>query len=405
MQLTPTTIRTLAPPAGKDDHIEWDDQCPGFGIRLRSSGSRTWVFQYTLGGGKQRRMSLGVVSAVPIAEARKIAEKLYAQVKLGQDPAGKRAEARLKSAETFEAVTARFLNRQRTRLRPRSYPDVERHLLKHSKVLHGLQLAQVSKRDIATVLAAVEKNSGGTTRNRVRTSLMTFFTWCCREGLLEANPAINTNKAAEAPRDRTLSPEELRLVWTHAGDDQYGAIIKLLALTGARADEIASLRWSEVRGDTLVLPADRVKNKRGHEIFLPAIARALLEAQPRRTNAAGVLRDLVFGQGEGGFSGWSKSKVQLDARITEATGKPLPAWVPHDLRRSFSTHANELGLAPPHIIEACLGHISGFRPGIQRHYNLAQYRNEKRALSERWADQLLAWVEGRDTNVVPLRQA
>jgi integrase len=404
MQLTATTIRSLAPPAGKLDHIEWDDQCPGFGIRVRASGSRTFVFQYAVGG-KQRRMSLGVVSAVPIGTARKTAEELYARVKLGEDPAGQRAEARIKSAETFAAVAARFLNRQRTRLRPRSYPDVERHLLKHSKVLHGLQLAQISKRDVATVLAAVEKNSGGTTRNRVRTSLMTFFTWCCREGLLETNPAINTNKASETPRSRTLSPEELRLVWTHAGEDQYGAIIRLLALTGARANEIAALRWSELHGDTIVLPADRVKNKRGHEIPLTAVARQIIEAQPRRTNAAGVLRDLVFGQGEGEFAGWSKSKARLDARIAAAAGKPLPAWVPHDLRRSLATHANELGLAPPHIIEACLGHISGFRPGIQRHYNLAQYRNEKRALAERWANQLLAWVEGREPNVVTLRQA
>src|SRR5262245_31924570 len=108
MQLTAATIRSLTPPAGKQDHIEWDDLCPGFGLRLRASGSRTFVFQYAVGG-KQRRMSLGVVSAVPVGVARKAAEELYAKVKLGQDPAGERAEARIKSEETFEAVAARFL--------------------------------------------------------------------------------------------------------------------------------------------------------------------------------------------------------------------------------------------------------------------------------------------------------
>src|SRR5262249_60126724 len=296
-QLTATTIRSLTPPAGKQDHIEWDDLCPGFGVRLRASGSRTFVFQYAVGR-KQRRMSLGAVSAVPVGVARKTAEQLYARTKLGQDPAGERAEARIKTAETFEAVVTRFLNRQRTRLRPRSYPDVERHLLKHSKVLHGLQLAKITQRDVATVLAAVAENSGLTTSNRVRTSLSTYFTWCCREGLIPANPAINTNKAAETARSRTLSPEELRLIWMHAGDDHYGAILRLLALTGARANEIASLAWSEVHGDTVVLAADRVKNKRGHEIFLTAIARQIIEAQPRRVNAAGLPRDLIFGQGE-----------------------------------------------------------------------------------------------------------
>src|SRR5262249_20590240 len=114
-------------------------------------------------------------------------------------------------------------------------------------------------------------------------------------------------------------------------------------------------------------------------------------------------RDLIFGHGLGAFSGWSKAKQKVDARIAEATGKPLPAWVPHDLRRSFATHANELGLAPPHVIEACLGHISGFRPGIQRRYNFSQYRAEKRALIDKWADRLLSWVNGYDSNIVPLR--
>jgi integrase len=179
----------------------------------------------------------------------------------------------------------------------------------------------------------------------------------------------------------------------------------LLALLGARANEIAALRWSEVCGDTIVLAADRVKNKRGHEIPLTAVARQIIEAQPRRTNAAGVPRDLIFGQGEGGFTGWSKSKARLDTRVAEATGKPLPQWTPHDLRRSFSTHANELGLAPPHIVEAALGHISGFRPGIQKHYNLAQYRAEKAKLLQRWSECLLNWVEGRESNIVTLRQA
>jgi integrase len=404
MRLTASTIRTLTLPRGKKDHIVWDDLVPGLGVRLREAGSAGYVFQYAIGK-KQRRMSLGALTAVPIGAVRKTAEELYARVKLGQDPAGQRAVAKVRSAETFEAGATRFLARQRERLRPRSYPDVERHLLKHSKPLHGLQLGAITRRDIATIIAAVAENSGRTTGNRVRTSLSTFFAWSIREGLIESNPVTHTNKASEKPRSRTLSREELRLIWTHAGNDHYGSIIRLLALTGARANEIAALGWSETRDDGwIVLPPDRVKNKIGHEIPLTAAARDIIERQPRRTDADGSPRDLIFGNGAGAFSGWTKAKEKLDTRITEATGKPLPHWVPHDLRRSFSTHANEFALAPPHVIEACLGHVSGFRPGIQRHYNLAQYRNEKRALIERWTNLLLSWVEGQDSNVVTLQR-
>jgi len=71
---------------------------------------------------------------------------------------------------------------------------------------------------------------------------------------------------------------------------------------------------------------------------------------------------------------------------------------------AFSTHANELGLALPHVIEACLGHISGFRAGVAGTYNLARYRSETRIAWQRWAECLLSWIEGRECNVVTLQR-
>ena len=400
MRLTVKSTVGLKLPPGKQDHIEWDDDIAGFGIRLREGGARSWIFQYRVGS-KQRRMGLGSVSAVDLATAREIAKGLYARTRLGEDPASSKADAKIKSAETFEAIVRRFLAYQRARLRPRTYPDVERHLLKHSKALHGLQLAAIVRRDVATVIAAVAENCGDPSSNRVRASLSSFFRWAMGEGLVDQNPVVGTNKREEKKRTRVLAPDELRLVWVHAGDDRFGSILKLLALTGARADEIAALHWSEVHGDLIVLPPERVKGNRTQEIPLAAAAREIIEAQPKRTNADGTARDLIFGGGQGGFSGWSNSKAKLEERIKAATGKSLPHWTPHDLRRSFSTHANELGILP-HIVETCLGHVSGFRSGVASVYNLALYRSEKRAALERWADCLLAWVEGRESNVITL---
>ena len=121
---------------------------------------------------------------------------------LGQDPAGESAGAKFKSGETFGAIAQRYLARQRTRLRPRSYSEIERHLLKHSRALHGLQLEKITRRDVAAVISAVAETSGPVTGNRVRTSLSCFFVWAIREGLIEANPAANTNKAR---RVRTIA--------------------------------------------------------------------------------------------------------------------------------------------------------------------------------------------------------
>src|SRR6516164_6881932 len=245
MKLTAANVRRLAVPADKSEAIYFDDDVPGFGLRLRSQGSRSFVFQYKLGT-KQRRMALGVASAVTISTARKTAENLYARVKLGQDPATDKSEAKLRAAETFSVAATEFLETLKVRYRPRALAEIARHLMKHAKPLHELQVAKIERRDIATIIVSVTNNSGPVTANRARTSLNTFFSWCLQRGLAENNPVIGTEKNDEQSRDRVLTPAELRLVWGQLCDDQYGSIVKLLALTGQREAEIGALRWSEI---------------------------------------------------------------------------------------------------------------------------------------------------------------
>ena len=204
------------------------------------------------------------------------------------------------------------------------------------------------------------------------------------EGLVDANPVIGTNRSEEKSRDRVLSPDEFRLIWNALGSDHFAAIMKLLALTGQRAGEVAGMRWSEIDVEKAMwsLPSGRTKNHRPHTVPLSAAALAILTAQERRSGSDGKPRDLIFGMGEGPFSGWSNSKEALDESLTEAAGKELPHWTPHDLRRSFATHAAGIGIQP-HIIEAVLNHVSGHRAGVAGIYNRATYEPEKRAALDR----------------------
>src|SRR5260221_4480966 len=120
MRLTAAAIRSLSLPEGKSEAIFFDDDVPGFGLRLRDGGSRSFVFQYKLGA-KQRRIALGPVTALDIGKARDTAKDLYSRVRLGQDPAGDKATAKAKAADTFEAAISQFLPRHRERLRVRAY--------------------------------------------------------------------------------------------------------------------------------------------------------------------------------------------------------------------------------------------------------------------------------------------
>src|SRR5215212_72433 len=85
MRLTRPNVARLTLPSGKSELIVFDDALPGFGVRLRSGGKRTWVAQYRIGA-KQRRVSLGSVETLDPDEARKIAQSTLAKAHLGNDP-------------------------------------------------------------------------------------------------------------------------------------------------------------------------------------------------------------------------------------------------------------------------------------------------------------------------------
>jgi integrase len=417
MKLSPFAVRTLKVPEGKSEAIFFDDNVPGFGLRLRERGSRTFVFQYKLGA-KQRRIALGAATALGVAKVRQIAERLHARVKLGEDPASDKADAKASAARTFKTAATEYLDQQRSRLRERTYPDLERHLLKHARTLHELQLAKISRADIAPVITSVTKNSGAVTANRVRTSLSSFFTWGMEQGIADANPVIGTARNKEQSRERVLTPAEFRAIWKALGDDHFSDIVRLLALTGQRAGEIAGLCWSEINDNAILLPGERTKNHRAHVVPLSAPAAAIIGKQQKRGE-----RDLIFGIGENAFSGWSNCKERLDAKIKRDTGKALLHWTPHDFRRTFSTYAggglpehlleklpprdkpaaSGLGIQP-HVIEAVLNHVSGHKAGVAGIYNRSSYAAEKRHALDLWADRLMAIVEGRASNVTPMRR-
>lgn len=356
-------------------------------------------------GDRSRRLQFGSFAQLDPGRARTVAKDLLAQARLGRDPAREKTMAREKVAETFGAILPRFLERQRARLKPRSYQELERHLLAHAKPLHGRPIEALDRRAIATRLAEIAERSGPAASNRVRTSVSSFLTWAAREGYVDSNAAAFTNKAVEnGSRERVLTDDELAAIWRAAdGDGQYGAIVKLLMLSGARRDEIASLRWSEVDLDaaTVTLPPARTKNRREFVIPLVEPTLSLLAAQPRREG-----RDHVFGRGtDRGFQDWSGSKADLDARITTMRKGRALEWRLHDFRRSLSTALHERFAVSPHVIEAVLGHVGGHKSGVAGVYNRASYLDERRRALQRWADHIEQLVSGKKPNtIVKLRK-
>jgi integrase len=371
MRLTAASVGALKLDTDVTDKIFFDTEVPGFGLRVRASGARTWIFQYKIGG-RTRRLVLGNASAVKVAQAREIASGLHARVRLGGDPAAEKRQSVRRSQDTFGYLIERFLEQYKKRQRTRD--EVVRHLNKYAAPLHSMPVDSITLRDVANLLTKLEKSSGSTTTNRVRSTLSAVFSWAMREGLALSNPAVNTNKRDEHPRDRVLSNDEIKRIWNAAGDDVFGTIIKLLILTGQRRSEISELRWSEIGAEAIQLPSERAKNRRAHVVPLAPTARALLEKTPR--NGEGVFKSLA----------WSARKEELDKR------SGVSSWVIHDIRRSVATGMADIGIAP-HIIEAVLNHVSGHKGGVAGIYNRSSYAAEKSAALSKW-DQHIASAVG-----------
>jgi integrase len=376
MKLTQSIVDKLELPEGKTDHIFWDDANPGFGFRLRAGGSKRPVIQYKLGA-KQRRMT---TKPCTLEQARRWAKKELGRVANGEDPQGEKHVARATAHETFKAISERFIEFQTGRLRRSSLRDVDRYLTRYCKRLHELPIERISRRDVASMLATIATDHGPVSADRAASALSSMFAWAIGAGLVDANPVIGTNKhAGHRSRDRVLKDEELAAVWLAAGDDDFGNIIKLLMLTGQRRSEIADLQRSEIVGRNIELSAERCKNHRAHIVPLSAPAWAIIEEQLGNN----LRPTYLFGAHRfSGFSGFSKSKRGLDARL-----EGVAPWTLHDIRRSVSTRMHELG-TEPHIVEAILNHVSGHKSGVAGVYNRAVYLEGKAKALDAWANHI-----------------
>jgi integrase len=420
----PNTAK-LTCPSGRAEAFFWDAALPGFGLRAYASGRRQWIAQYRDRTGRTRRAAFGDVKTVDLDDAREAARTLLSKVELGADPQAEKEAAR--RAVRVAALVDAYLADAEQRLKPRSFVEVKRHLTIHAKPLHQDAAAGVGRADVVRVLAGILKDGGPVAANRVRSTLSAMWAWGLTTGMIGGeNPVANVPKpGTEAPRERVLTEAELALIWQATGSDHdHDRIVRLLMLTGARREEVGGMTWGEVHAGLWTLPSARSKNGLPHEVPLGPLALAQLPGR-RIEGPKGQQREreLVFGEGVGGFSGWSRCKERLDGRLiaerTKAFEKAhgrqprsdeLPAmeWTLHDLRRTLSTWLSETG-TEPHVVEAVLNHVSGAaKRGVAGVYNKAQYREPKRAALARWEAHVRALVDlpaATGGNVVPLAGA
>lgn len=412
LKFTRAVVTGLSCPSEAQKTFFWDGTLPGFGLCVRTTGLKSWVVQYRTADGKSRRVTLGDMRAVSLDDARKKAREHLSRANLGHDPQAEKAAAR--RAVRLESLIDDYLSDVKLKHSARYQTEVERHLRKQARPLHNEAAAGITRADIDDLLKAVRSGNGPIAANRLRASLSALWTWALRTGRIEGENQVAhvPRPTNERTRERVLTDAELALIWRcTAGSHDHDRIVRLLLLTGARREEAGSMQWGELEisaGNTSglwLLPRHRSKNRLPHEVPLGSLA--IGQLPERRENSASV-----FGLSQNGFSGWSRCKARLDARMLKTMRDDAPdddtglePWTLHDLRRTFSTRCNENGVEP-HVVEALLNHVSGSaRRGVAGVYNRAAYRAQKAAALAKWEAYIrdLAGMRPATSNVVSIR--
>ncbi|MBX9860046.1 MAG: site-specific integrase [Sphingomonas sp.] len=385
-KLTKRTIDALKPDPRRDTFL-WDGELRGFGVRVKPSGTKTFMIQYRNLEGRTRRCVIGQYGVLTVEQARDMAQKKLAAVIDGADPSAERHAIRqgftvsaLCDWYLTEAEAGRLIGRNRRPIKASSLSGDRSRIALHIKPLIGnrvvsqLKLADIERLqgDIAAGRTARARKigRGGQTAGgigvaaRAISTLRSLLNHARRLGLIEVSPATGVRIMAPQKLKRYLSAGEIRHLgkvmtqMEREGEHPTGlAAIRVMLLTGFRRMEVLAMRKEWVQpDDNLVRFPD---TKSGPQIRVAGdAAMTVLEAQALRSHSHYIF---PADWGDGHFIG----VVRVLQRVCMRAG--LDEVTPHTLRHSFASMAAAQGFSEL-TISGLLGHAP--RGVTQRYVHL-----------------------------------
>lgn len=390
--LTDKTIRNTKPTAKPQRIFDGG----GLYLEISPSGGKWWRWKYRFGG-KEKRISLGTYPDTSLADARDrrdAARKLLAAgIDFGEHRKAAKAAGETAAANSFEVISREWFAKQKTKWADSHADKVIRRLERDIFPWMGKRpISEITVKELLKHLERIEQRGAIETAHRALQTCGQVFRYAARTGRAESDPTGALKGALTPwrpmPFAAATTPEEaavvLRKVENCTSRPVVRSALRLAPLLFTRPGELARMKWAELDLDAGQWRYFVTKTNRWHIAALS-------------TQAAEILRDLqpLTGRGEYVFQGGRDPRKHMSGNAilvaARRCGIEKDESTIHGFRHMASTLLNEMGRWNPDAIEAALTHKM---PGVRGVYNQAQYLNERRKMTQAWADYIDRLREG-----------
>ncbi|KRP85947.1 hypothetical protein AOQ73_36320 [Bradyrhizobium pachyrhizi] len=428
--ITKTLVDGLEPQVS--EYTVWDGKLPGFGVRVRPTGAKTFLIVYRAGSGRTapfRRYTIGAVGKIAPDAARTQAKVLLGSVANGADPAAEKRTSRpVRDPPTFDAFADLYVNEYakgpggEEKPRKKSWKNDVGYLKRARAEWGRLPASSITDDDAAELLDVIAETAP-VSANRTQSVLHKMFKWGMQPGrkYVPSNPLAGLERRGgkESKRDRVLTDEEIQTLWWGLDlpdcpvDRPVALAIRFILTTMVRPYQAAGAELSEISAldtpDALYdMPPGRVKKDRAVLVPLSNLAQEIIReatankrADIGHNNPPSLINDLPqlvlfpskFSLGDASIARASISQALNGKKRGNRKGEAtmdrmgireflrLEHFTAHDLRRTAATIARRAG-APRPDVKALLDHVNGDVTAVYDKYDMLPEKRQVTAILE-----------------------
>lgn len=401
----------------------------GLYLRVRSSGSKVWLYRYKTIDKKTRWLELGTYPDMSLTQARSAALNSKANRKVGEDPVEIKkqsiAKKRAKAAKEAARLTVNQLFDKWCRIELSTRKDkgteINRAFNKDVLPVIGLMFAEeINRTHITKILDEILARGSRRMANRTLTDLRQMFGFGYVRGILENDPTHRIKKAdiggKEVERDRVLSESEIKKLSSILPDAKlsiYAEIAIWIALsTACRIGELLKAKKSHINLEKSEwqIPVENSKNAKIHTIYLSEFAKSYFQKLfdisktsnwlfPNRANNNHLCIKTITKQISDRQRPPDIKPMKNRSKASKALALDGGKWTPHDLRRTAATMMGMLGTRPD-VIEKCLNHTEQNK--VTRIYQRQRLETEQQQAWKILGDRLFLLTNNSANNIIYL---